>query len=311
VSEYLEVFSDAAGKTATLAAYDEIVRRWPVPCEELDVPTSGGMTHVIASGPEGAESVILLHAYFATATSWYLTVGALSERYRVYAVDILGDVGKSRPLRPMLSVDDFASWFSELADGLGVTRAHLVGNSVGGFIAAYCAMQLRDRVDSLTLIGPAATIHPMPAFYRHMFIPKMIYVMAPWLPGRQASMNRAVDWMNAGLPGDGLWDSLFRLSLIHGTGANRVFPRQYSSEEFERIEAPTLLIIGDRERIYSPVDAIDAALKLDPGITTELIPGAHHIAAVAQPALVNARILSFISGSEAMREAAGTGPAPA
>jgi len=143
-----------------------------------------------------------------------------------------------------------------------------------------------------------------------MFIPKMVYVMAPWLPGRVATLNRAVDWMNAGLPGDGPWDSLFRLSLIHGTGANRVFPRLYSREEFERIDAPTLLIIGDRELIYSPTDAFDAASKLVPGIITELIPGAHHIAAVALPALVNACILSFISASEDMREAAGTRPAP-
>jgi pimeloyl-ACP methyl ester carboxylesterase len=255
------------------------------------------MTHVIASGPEGAEPVILLHAYFATATSWHRTVAALSERYRTYAVDILGDVGRSRPVRPMASLDDFAQWFSELADSLGASRVHVVGNSVGGFIASYCAMKLKERVGSLVLIAPAATIHSMPAFYTHMFAPKMFYVMAPWLPGCERSMNRAVDWMNAGLPGDGPWDTLFRLALIHGTGANRVFPRLYSQEEFAQIEAPTLLIVGDHEKIYSPRDAIEAATRLMPGIATELVPGAHHIAAIAQPELVNAQILQHLSAS--------------
>ena len=52
MTEYLRIFQTAAGEAATLAAYDEIVRRWPVPCVEMDVPTGGGMTHVIASGPE-------------------------------------------------------------------------------------------------------------------------------------------------------------------------------------------------------------------------------------------------------------------
>jgi pimeloyl-ACP methyl ester carboxylesterase len=311
VGEYLGVFSTVAGETATLAVYDEIVRRWPVPCVELDVPTSGGITHVIASGPEDAEPVILLHAYFATATSWYRTVAALSERYRTYAVDILGDVGKSRPIRPMASLDDFAQWLTELADGLGASQMHLVGNSVGGFIASYCAMKLKDRVRSLVLIGPAATVHSMPAFYAHMFIPKMLYVMAPWAPGREVSMDRAVDWMNAGLPRDGAWDALFRLALIHGTGANRVFPRLYSRDEFDEIEAPVLLIVGDHERIYSPDVAIEAARRLVPGITTELIPGAHHIAAIAQPALVNSRILSFLSDPEAARDVRSASGAPA
>jgi pimeloyl-ACP methyl ester carboxylesterase len=101
--------------------------------------------------------------------------------------------------------------------------------------------------------------------------------------------------MNAGLRSDGPWDVLFRLALIHGTGANRVFPRLYSAEDFAQIEAPTLLIVGDHERIYTPQAAIQAATRLLPGIATELIPGAHHIAAVAQPELVSKRILEHLS----------------
>jgi pimeloyl-ACP methyl ester carboxylesterase len=117
-------------------------------------------------------------------------------------------------------------------------------------------------------------------------------------------MNRAVDWMNAGLPTDGRWDALFRLAMVHGIGANRVFPRVYSKAEFEQIEAPVLLIVGDHEKIYSPDAAIEAAAGLVPDITTELISDAHHIAAVARPTLVNARILSFLSACDA---AGGTG----
>ena len=294
MSQYLSVFASEAGQAATLDAYDAIVRGWPVPYVELDIPTTGGTTHVIASGPEDAEPVVLLHAYFATATSWYRTAGALSERYRVYAVDILGDVGRSRPVRPIASLDDFAHWFAELADSLGAARVHLVGNSVGGFIASYCAMTLPDRIASLTVIAPAATIHSMPKFYTHMFIPKLLYVMAPWLPGCERSMNRAVDWMSAGLASDGPWDGLFRLTLIHGTGANRVFPRVYAPEEFAQIRASALLIVGDHERIYPPAAAIEAARRLLPGIATELIPEAHHLAAVAQPELVNLRILEHL-----------------
>ncbi len=295
MSHYLPVFATEAGEKATLQAYDDVLGRWPVPFEQLDIPTSGGLTHAIVSGPPDAEPVILLHAYFATATSWYRTVGALSQRYRTYAVDILGDVGRSRPVRPMSSLDDFAHWFAELTDGLGVRRVHLIGNSVGGFIATYCAMTLKDRVGSLALVAPAATIHSMPAFYTHMFIPKMVHLLAPWLPGGQRSVDRAVDWMNAGLPSDGPWDTVFRLSLLHGTGANRVFPRIFTPEEFAQVEAPTLLIIGDHEKIYPPQAAVEAATRLLPGVATEVVPGAHHIAAIAQPQPVNARLLQHLA----------------
>ncbi len=297
MTQYLPVFATEAGRAETLERYDAIVKHWPVPYSELDIETSGGMTHVIASGPVDGEPVILLHAYFATATSWYRTVAALSERYRTYAVDILGDVGRSRPTRAMVSLEDFAQWFTELADRLGVSRVHLIGNSVGGFIASFCAMKLKGRVGSLVLIAPAATIHSMPAFYTHMFIPKMVHVMAPWMPGCERSMNRAVDWMNAGLPSDGPWDALFRLTLTHGTGAIRMFPRVYSPEEFAQVEAPTLLLIGDHEKIYSPEAAAAAAIRLVPGIAAEFVAGAHHIAAIAQPVPVGSRILQHLAAN--------------
>jgi len=307
MAQFLPVFASPSGEANTLDAYDAVLRRWPVAYEELDISTSFGITHVIASGQEDAEPVVLLHAYFATATSWYHTVGALSEYYRVYAVDVVGDVGKSRPTRPIRNLDDYAQWLAELNDGLGVSHMHLVGNSVGGFIAAGCAMRLKDRVRKLVLIGPAATFHPMPAFYVHMFIPKLLYLVLPWMPGYRHAMNRAVDWMNAGLPSDGPWDELFRLSLLHGKGTNQVFPRVYSANELAQIEAPTLLVIGEHEKIYPPLDAIQSAIRLMPGITTGLIPGAHHIAGVAQPELVNTRLLAFLTGSERRQQPQGAG----
>ncbi|HWI65596.1 MAG TPA: alpha/beta fold hydrolase [Symbiobacteriaceae bacterium] len=295
MAQFLPVFASPSGEAITLDAYNAVVRRWPVAHTELDIATSFGTTHVIASGREEAEPVVLLHAYFATATSWYRTAGALSEHYRVYAVDVVGDVGKSRPTRPIKSLDEFAQWLTELSDALGISRMHLVGNSIGGFIAAGCGMRLKERVSKLALISPAATFHSMAPFYFHMFIPKLLHLVLPWLPGSRRAMDRAVDWMNAGLPGDGPWDELFRLALLHGMGTNQVFPRVYSAEELAQIKAPTLLMVGDHEQIYPPSAAIAAAKRRMPGITTELIPGAHHIAAVAQPELVNRRLLQFLS----------------
>lgn len=292
----LPVFTTSAGEAEAMVTYRALLDLWPVPYTEIEVPTSFGTTHVIASGPAGGPPVILLHALFATATSWYRTVGAMSVRHRTYAVDLLGDPNPSRPIRPITSEADYVQWFTELVDGLGVGRFDLVGNSVGGFVAAACAMQLGDRVRRLVLVSPAATFHPMPAFYVHMFAPKLVFLALPWLPGRARAMRRAVEWMRAGLPSDGPWDELFQRVLLHGQGTNRVFPRVYRKEELARIAAPTLLLVGDREKIY-PVDSVVRdAIALLPGIDVQIVPGAHHIASVAEPDGVSARILAFLEG---------------
>ena len=99
----LPVFDSDEGRRTVMAAYDAVLDCWPVSYEQLDVPTSFGTTHVIASGPEDRPSVVLLHALFATATAWYRTVGALSGQYRTLAVDVLGDANRSRPVRPITS----------------------------------------------------------------------------------------------------------------------------------------------------------------------------------------------------------------
>ena len=292
---YIPTFTSLEGKAEVMQAYQAILDCWPVPYTELMVPTRFGDTCVIASGPEEAPPVVLLHALLATAASWYHNVEALSPEYRVYAVDVVGEGNRSCPTQPIRSLDDFLGWFTELIDGLGIDTLALVGNSYGGFTGCYYAMKLPERIRKLILIGPAATIDRMTPFYTHMFIPKAIYGFFPKLPGRGGAMRRSVDWMHAGLPRDPLWEPLFYRSMEYGSLINQVFPRVYSAEEFAQIKAQVLLVLGEKDLIYSNRNhAVQAARESIPNLQVEIIPAAHHVTAVSQPELVNARILRFL-----------------
>jgi pimeloyl-ACP methyl ester carboxylesterase len=296
MSNPVSVFSSPEGRAEVMRAYQAVMDCWPVPHQELTVETSFGRTHIIANGPEGAPPVVLLHALLATATSWYRTVGALSQTYRVYAVDIIGEGNQSQPVKPIKSLDDFLQWFTEVIDGLGIETLSVVGNSYGGLIGAYYAMKLPERIRKLVLIGPASTIAPMRPFYLHMFIPKAAYMVLPKLPGRKKVTRASVDWMYAGLPCDPLWDAVFYNSMLYGGLINQVMPRVYSKEEFAQIKARTLLIVGEQEVIYTDRQAaIRSARALLPNLDVALIPGAHHITAIAQPDRVNQHLLRFLA----------------
>ena len=292
----IPMFTSAQGKIEILRAYQAVMDAWPVHHQELRVETSFGETHVIASGPPDGPPVVLLHALFATAASWYRNVEALSQSHRTYCVDVIGESNMSRPSRPIVSLNDFLRWFTELIDGLEIDTLNLMGNSYGGFTAAYYAMKLPERIRKLVLIGPASTIHSMRPFMFHMFIPKGLYLAAPLLPGVARVMRSSVDWMHAGLPRDALWEPLFYATMKHGRLINKVFPRVYSKEEFAAIEAPVLLVFGDREVIYGDLQsAIGSGKELIPGARVAVIPDAHHIAALAQPEAVNRELLGFLA----------------
>jgi pimeloyl-ACP methyl ester carboxylesterase len=279
-----------------MRAYQAVMDVWPIPYEEFNVETGFGVTHVIAGGPAGGPPVVLLHALFATAASWYRNVEVLSRTHRTYCVDVIGEANKSRPSRPIMSLDDFLEWFTELIDRLGIDALYLVGNSYGGFTAAYFAMKLPNRVKKLVLIGPASTIHSMTPFMFHMFLPKGLYMALPWLPGSKRLMHSSVDWMHAGLPRDPLWEPLFYETMKHGKLLNRVFPRVYDRDELAEIRASVMLMFGDRELIYGDLDsAIEAGRALIPDAKVAVIPEAHHIAALANPEVTNRELLQFFA----------------
>lgn len=293
---FLSVFTSRQGEAEVMSAYQAVMDDWRVDFQELTVPTSYGRTHVIASGPADGPPVVLLHALFATAASWYRNVAALSEKFRTYAVDVIGEANKSQPTKPLTSLEDFRSWFTELIDGLGIDTLYLVGNSYGGFTGAYYAMKLPDRVRKLVLIGPASTIDSMTPFVFHMFLPKALYLALPRLPGVKRAMRRSVDWMHAGLPRDPLWEPLFYQTMMNGKLINKVLPRVFSKDEFSLIRAPVLLILGEKEAIYRSVEsAVEKGRQLIPNVEIELIPDGHHITALAQPDRVNERILRFFA----------------
>jgi pimeloyl-ACP methyl ester carboxylesterase len=296
MSDFIPMFTSPEGESEVMCAYQAIMDKWPAPYTELIIPTSFGETHVIANGPENAQPIVLIHALLAASASWYRNVKALSQKYRVYAVDVVGEGNKSRPVKPITSLDDFLHWFTEVIDSLGIDTLYLAGNSYGGFTAAYYAMKLPERIRKLVLIGPAATISPMRPFYTHMFIPKAMYGFFPKLPGVKRAMRSSVNWMHKGLPIDPLWEPFFYNSMVYGGLINQVFPRTYSKEEFSQIKAKVLLILGEQEAIYNNLrSAVRSARGLIPDVEVEMVPNAHHVAAVANPEKVNQLLLRFFA----------------
>ncbi len=147
-------FKTEAAEARYMAAYDAVLATWPVEYEDITVPTRLGATHVIASGPTDAPPLVLLHAAMATATVWRPNVEALSEHFRVYAVDVVGQGGRTVASRKVESRRDYADWLNELFDGLGIARASIVGNSYGGFIALNQAAMAPERIDRVRAISP-------------------------------------------------------------------------------------------------------------------------------------------------------------
>jgi pimeloyl-ACP methyl ester carboxylesterase len=99
--------------------------------------------------------VVLLHGLGATKASFLPTVAALADSHRVIAVDLPGFGDSAKPLTAAYDAPFFADSVIALLDALGLERAALVGNSMGGRIALEAALRHPSRVGRLVLLAPA------------------------------------------------------------------------------------------------------------------------------------------------------------
>ena len=301
----LSAFKSSEGEAAFLSAYDAAMRRWPVPYQQLELSGRFGVTHVVASGPENAPSLVLLHGYWATLTMWTPNISDLSRDYRVYAVDVMGQPSKSVPGEPIRNAADYAAWLACVLDALHLDRVNLAGMSFGGWLALNFAVAAPQRVQSLMLLSPAASLLPLVKQFALRGMPMlllptrfMVNAFMRWL-GFKAdpddatasdSMARGIDLMALGLR---------HFQFPHETA--RIAPTVFSDSALRGLQMPVLLLTGEYEVIYDSASALLRARRLIPDFEGELVGGCSHEMTFRQHGTVDARIIEFLGRRESPR----------
>jgi pimeloyl-ACP methyl ester carboxylesterase len=124
-------------------------KRFPRPA----IINAGGIDTFFLEAGTGPP-VVLLHGLGATNASMLPTLWDLARDHRVFAPDLPGFGGSDKPIRSY-DFPFFAQWLSDFLDALGLKRAHLVGNSLGGRISLEAGLRLPDRIDRMVLYCPS------------------------------------------------------------------------------------------------------------------------------------------------------------
>lgn len=131
---------------------------------------AGGGTFYLEAGR--GPDVLLLHGLGATNASMLTTLWDLAQDHHVIAPDLPGFGDSAKPLRGY-DAPFYGKWVLDLMDELGIERAHVVGNSLGGRVAIEAALQDPDRVDRLALLTPS------PAFIRRREFARLVKLLRP------------------------------------------------------------------------------------------------------------------------------------
>jgi len=241
------------------------------------------------------EPVLLIMGLGYPSDMWHRQWPALTERFRAIRFDNRG-VGKTGVPDGPYPVEVMAADAMAVLDAAGVERAHVVGASMGGFIAQELVLTYPDRVKSLILActgpGGSAMAPAEPAAL------EMMTARATMTPDEAAEV--AIPFVYSATTTRARIDEDFAVRL-----ANPTSPEGYSNQlrgvmgwqgAFDRlgqIAVPTLVIAGRDDRLANPENSKILANAIA-GAQLVLLDDASHVFFTDQPEATNAALIDFL-----------------
>ncbi|MDQ2682391.1 MAG: alpha/beta fold hydrolase [Chloroflexota bacterium] len=228
------------------------MRRAGEPLERRDVYVDGRRIRYGVAGQ--GRPVVLVHGLSASSRWWDRNVPALAERHRVYAVDLPG-FGENRA-PGLLALDAMAVWLLRWLEAIGIGRCHLVGHSMGGFVAINLAVMAPDRVDRLVLVDPVVRpfVHPYVGPLQGL-LAELRHTPRAFLPVLARDFARAGAWTVQ--------------RAAHAVVRADARPR------LAEIQAPTLVIWGEHDALVPMVTAQEVVGAI-PDARLVTLPSAGH-----------------------------------
>jgi pimeloyl-ACP methyl ester carboxylesterase len=245
----------------------------------LDV--AGIRLHVRDTGPKSSPAVIFLHGFGSSLQTWDIWARDLEGDHRIIRYDLpgfgltgadpFGDYSDERSITILLA----------LMDRLGVGRASVVGNSMGGRIAWTFAALHPERVDKLVLVSPDGFASPGLAYGVRPKLPLMMRALPYVLPSFMLRASLAPAYARPEVVTDALFRRYRDMMLAPGV-RSAIVDRMSQlalvdpAPLLKRIEAPTLLMWGEKDGMIPFANSADYLRDLPHG-TLAALPGVGHL----------------------------------
>jgi 2-hydroxy-6-oxonona-2,4-dienedioate hydrolase len=270
------------------------------------VDVAGSATRALQAGT--GEPVVLLHGTSSHLEVYSRNVPALADGgFAVHAIDMLGHGWSAKPDRD-LEVPDYVEHLAGYLDAIGERKAHLIGESLGGWVAAWFAAEHPDRVRSLQLLASGGT-RAVPAVMARI---RETTTLAVTDPDRRHTRDRLANLLaDPDTIDEDLVDA--RYAIYHSPQFQAMLPHLLCMQDMTvrqrnllrpdrmaRITAPTRIYWGRHNPMGDVTEAegIHAAV---PGSELEIFEDCGHFPQIEYPAKFNQLAVDFL------RKAAETG----
>lgn len=281
------------GFKAYESAYLKAMSTMPPPTHTQDVRTELGVVRAYAwvadeTAPGAALPVVLVPGIRSGVPMWSENLPHWVGARTVYAMDAIGDAGMSTHTVPFETFDQQSDWLEHALAGLDIPRAHVVGHSFGGALAATHALRHPDRIASLTLLEPIRVLRGMPPA-------TIVWSSVLVLPVPQAWKDRAL----AEIGGVSVEEVRERTPVSHMVDmasrhydSTTLLPRTLSDAEWQSMRMPVRVEIASRKSLAGGRQAAQRARALGVG-TVVVRPNTTHSLPIQAASALGEELESF------------------
>ncbi|MGH2979719.1 MAG: alpha/beta fold hydrolase [Solirubrobacterales bacterium] len=248
--------------------------------------------------------LVFVHGLAGCWQNWLENIPHFGRSRRVIAIDLPG-FGESELPREEISIPGYGRFVDAFLDKIGVACASVVGNSMGGFIAAEVALSHPSRVDKLALVS-AAGLSTVPRTELALVkrLARTFHLGTARVIARRETMVRRRRLRKMLLYGVVRYPALLQPELVYeiasGGGkpgfldAFRAVLDYDFSDRVPKIERPTLVVWGRNDRIV-PVGGAYRYERLIPGSRRVIFEDTGHVPMIERPALFNQLLEEFLN----------------
>jgi pimeloyl-ACP methyl ester carboxylesterase len=235
--------------------------------------------------------VVLIHGFLGAAGYWQPVVTALPDTFDLIIVELPGFGGSANHTSPS-SLSGHAALVFDILDALNVQVASMIGFSMGGMIAQQAVLDCPKRIASLVLYGTSAAGSLPDRFESWDTSIERIQTQ-----GVEATADRTVaSWFVKGTE-DPYYptcrEACRGASLQQCVTVMRAMKHWSSIERLSEMQAPTLILVGDKDRSTKPAESIMLWKKIA-GAELCVLPNAAHGAHMEKPALFSSIVADFL-----------------
>ncbi len=263
------------------------------------VMIGGTLLHLRDEGPRDAPAVILLHGIGSSLHTFDGWAESLASSHRVIRFDLPGAGLSGQDPEGLYTDDRSIRLLMALLDELGIDRATLAGNSIGGRLAWRFAAAHPDRVARLILIAPDGYASPGFDYGVPPKVPAVLHLMRLFLPEWALRPNIAAAYADPAALSETVMERYHALLLAPGNRkAMLMRMRQTVLVEpgplLRGISVPVLLLWGERDAMIPVANAQDYLAEL-PDARLVVLPGLGHVPQEEAPAESLAPVLDFLA----------------